>query len=329
MLLSNVGGRENPRWVRSFLSPAPTMWHIVDHFIYPGNCNADHLAILLKPIYTKRLKANRVTVRTVDIWIGSALVNQYDCLEGFLETIFMTTLKLQVNTYIQGTETSTFSIKAWRLPSGKQRTKYATGILICHQLQKEQDWGLETPPYQTASTVLCQIWQTETDTTSKSPCKPEDTALQVTQRQVLMALRQVNPVKAVEPEGVPPTVLTAFTEHLAGVCTDIFNLSLTLAVVPHSFKSSIIILVSKKPETSTVNDWSPVALTLVAMKCLEKLVLTHVNSVVPEWTHYSLPPRSPTDQWTMLWPRLCTLHSNTWTLAEHMLGCSSSSSQET
>lgn len=43
-----------------------------------------------------------------------------------------------------------------------------------------------------------------------------------------------------------------------------------------------MIPVSKKPDASTLNDFRPVALTPVAMKCIEKLVLTHINSFIPD-----------------------------------------------
>lgn len=42
----------------------------------------------------------------------------------------------------------------------------------------------------------------------------------------------------------------------------------------HSYRSSIIIAVNKKPDPSTLNDFRPVALTSLAMKCLEELVHT-------------------------------------------------------
>ena len=120
------------------------------------------------------------------------------------------------------------------------------------------------------------------DTPSKSPHNPGETALQVTQTQVQRALGQVNPRKAAGPDGVSPRVLKACAEQLAGVYTDIFNTSLAQEVVPQSFKSSVIIPVPKKANTVTMNDFRPVALTSVAMKCMEKLVLQSVNSAIPE-----------------------------------------------
>ncbi|XP_037533183.1 uncharacterized protein LOC119410344 [Nematolebias whitei] len=55
------------------------------------------------------------------------------------------------------------------------------------------------------------------------------------------------------------------------------------AVVPRIFKSSIVIIpVPKSPGASTVQDYRPVALTSITTKCLEKLVLKHINSMVPD-----------------------------------------------
>ncbi|KAK0147964.1 hypothetical protein N1851_012331 [Merluccius polli] len=89
-------------------------------------------------------------------------------------------------------------------------------------------------------------------------------SLQVTQAQVLRSLQQVNPRKAAGPDGVSPRVLKACAAELAEVYTDIFNSSLAQAVVPLLFKKSIII------------PWHS-----VAMKCLEKLVLKAMDSIIP------------------------------------------------
>ena len=81
-----------------------------------------------------------------------------------------------------------------------------------------------------------------TDTPSKAPCDSMDTAFQITHAQVLRALKQVKPHK----------------EQLVGVYADIFNLSLSQAIVPRVFKSSIIIPVPKKPNSSTLNRVRPI-----------------------------------------------------------------------
>ncbi len=54
---------------------------------------------------------------------------------------------------------------------------------------------------------------------------------------VTRSFKQVNIHKAVGPDGIPGHVLQACAFQLAGVFTDIFNLSLSLSVVPLCFKN--------------------------------------------------------------------------------------------
>ncbi len=53
---------------------------------------------------------------------------------------------------------------------------------------------------------------------------------------VTRSFKRVNIRKAVGPDGIPGRVLKACAFQLAGVFTDIFNLSLSLSVVPTCFK---------------------------------------------------------------------------------------------
>ncbi|KAI3375889.1 hypothetical protein L3Q82_004144 [Scortum barcoo] len=53
-----------------------------------------------------------------------------------------------------------------------------------------------------------------------------------------------------------------------------------LATVPISLKTSIIMPVPKKSVTC-LNDYRPVALTLVIMKCFERIVLKHIKDIIP------------------------------------------------
>jgi hypothetical protein len=67
---------------------------------------------------------------------------------------------------------------------------------------------------------------------------------------------------------------------LAGVFTDIFNLSLSQSAVPTCFKMSTIVIVPKKAKVTELNDYSPVALTSAIMKCFERLVKDHITSTL-------------------------------------------------
>jgi hypothetical protein len=69
---------------------------------------------------------------------------------------------------------------------------------------------------------------------------------------------------------------------LASVFTDIFNLFLTQSVIPPCFKQTTIVPVPKNAKVTILNDYRPVALTSVPMKCFERLVIAHINTIIPE-----------------------------------------------
>ncbi len=98
---------------------------------------------------------------------------------------------------------------------------------------------------------------------------------------VTRSFKRVNIRKAMGPDGIPGHVLKACAFQLAGVFTDIFNLSLSLSVVPSCFKKSTIVSIPKKNKITCLNDWRPVALTPIFSKCFEKLVREHICSVLP------------------------------------------------
>jgi hypothetical protein len=69
-------------------------------------------------------------------------------------------------------------------------------------------------------------------------------------------------------------VLRPCADQLASVFTDIFNLSLTQSVIP-------TVPVPKNAKVTCLNDYRPVALKSVAMKCFVRLVMAHINTVGP------------------------------------------------
>jgi hypothetical protein len=99
---------------------------------------------------------------------------------------------------------------------------------------------------------------------------------------VSKAFERVNPRKAAGPDSIPSRVLRAYTDQLAGVFTDIFNQSLSQSTVPTCFKRATIVPVPKKAKVTELNDYRPIALTSVIMKCFEKLVKDHITSTLPD-----------------------------------------------
>ena len=74
-------------------------------------------------------------------------------------------------------------------------------------------------------------------------------------------------------------VYNFFSEVLA----DFLDQSLTESAIPTCcFKQTTIVPVPKNTKVTCLNDYRPVALTSVAMKCFERLVMAHINTIIPE-----------------------------------------------
>ncbi len=110
-----------------------------------------------------------------------------------------------------------------------------------------------------------------------------DQALCLSAADVRKTLSRINPQKAAGPDNIPGRVLKDCAAQLTDVLTDIFNTSLSQAVVPTCLKSTTIIPVPKKSPVSCLNDYRPIALTPIMMKCFERLVMQK-NQKPPQHT---------------------------------------------
>ncbi|KAL0175584.1 hypothetical protein M9458_027914, partial [Cirrhinus mrigala] len=110
---------------------------------------------------------------------------------------------------------------------------------------------------------------------------PNDQVLCLSAADVRKTLSRINPRKAAGPDNIPGRVLRECAAQLTDVLTDIFNTSLSQAVVPTCLKSTSIIPVPKKSPVSCLNDYRPIALTPIMMKCFERLVMHHIKSSLP------------------------------------------------
>ncbi|KAK3536320.1 hypothetical protein QTP86_002945 [Hemibagrus guttatus] len=105
-----------------------------------------------------------------------------------------------------------------------------------------------------------------------------DTTLTVSSAEVRMALRKTIPWKAAGPDNIPGRALMVCSSELADVFTDIYKLSLTQALVSTCFKSTTNIPLPKKNTVTCLNDYCPIALTPIAMKCFERIVMSHIKT---------------------------------------------------
>ncbi len=118
----------------------------------------------------------------------------------------------------------------------------------------------------------------------KTPFTPPATplsptpALKISEDDVCQVFKKNKRRKAAGLDGVSPACLKTCADQLAPIFTLIFNRSLELCEVPSCFKRSTIIPVPKKPKITGLNDYRPVALTSVAMKSFERLVLAYLKA---------------------------------------------------
>ena len=80
----------------------------------------------------------------------------------------------------------------------------------------------------------------------KTPLPPDDQVLSPSSASVRRSLSRINSRKAAGPDNIPGRVLKDCAEEITDVLTDIFNTSLSQAVVPTCLKSTTIIPVPKK-----------------------------------------------------------------------------------
>ncbi|KAK3537916.1 hypothetical protein QTP70_024569, partial [Hemibagrus guttatus] len=118
---------------------------------------------------------------------------------------------------------------------------------------------------------------------------PEDQVLCLTTADVRKTLCRINPQKAAGPDNIPGRVLKECAEQLADVFTDIYNISLSSAIVPMCLKTTTLIPMPKKSPVSCLNDYCPIALTPIIMKCFERLVMRQIKDLLPP----SLDPMHP------------------------------------
>ena len=122
------------------------------------------------------------------------------------------------------------------------------------------------------------------NTTTPSPLPCDDytpPSLVITEHDVRRSFNRLNERKAAGPDNIRPRLLKACSAQLAPIFTVIFNWSLELSTVPRNFKLSTIIPVPKKITCAVMNDYRPVALTSVIMKCFEHIFLNFIKSLLP------------------------------------------------
>nr|KAG5700341.1 hypothetical protein BaRGS_029593 [Batillaria attramentaria] len=100
----------------------------------------------------------------------------------------------------------------------------------------------------------------------------------ITEEEVRAVLKRINTRKAHGPDNISGTLLRHCHQELASVLTTLYNWSLSIHTVPSLWKTAAITPVPKNNRPVQLNDYRPIALTPIVMKCLERLILVRLTN---------------------------------------------------
>ena len=142
---------------------------------------------------------------------------------------------------------------------------------------------------------------TDTDPADFNEAPPQNLdELNISELEVVAALRGLNPDKALGPDGIPGRILKETAQQIAPTLTLLFNKSLHSAVLPDEWKLANVVPVFKKGVKEHVQNYRPISLLCIVSKVLERCVLNHIwehlQNVINDCQHGFMPGRSCTSQ---------------------------------
>ena len=102
----------------------------------------------------------------------------------------------------------------------------------------------------------------------------------VTREETLRVLSEITPGKACGPDKVAGKILKFCRFCLCDILSTLYQQSVNSHLIPLIWKTSEIVPVPKIKNPIEMNDFRPVALTSVVMKCLEKIIKQNIFSTV-------------------------------------------------
>ena len=106
--------------------------------------------------------------------------------------------------------------------------------------------------------------------------------INITTAGVKKLLLDLDPTKAMGPDGIPPKVLKELAEEVAPILTIIYKSSLRTGCVPEDWRTAYVTPIFKKGEHYDPGNYRPVSLTCVPCKIMEHIivsaVMTHLES---------------------------------------------------
>ncbi|KAK1789495.1 hypothetical protein P4O66_015415 [Electrophorus voltai] len=273
---------------------------------------SDHMSVMLIPAYRLIVRCSKPFLKQVRTWPAGAISALQDCFEQttwitFKEaatdggTVNLEEYTASVTGYISKcigdvtvskTITTRPNQKPWMTAEVHMLLRNRDSEPNCHMLSGKQSVHTHRGSMDTSKTLVKHgayalndfyAWfEAQNNVAAEKSIPPQnDQVLCLTAADVNCTLRGVNPWKAAGPDNILGRVLTECADQLADVLTDIFKISLSCAAVPTCFKTTTIVPMPKKPTVSCLNDYRPIALTSIIMKCFKRLVMRHIKTQLP------------------------------------------------
>ena len=100
-------------------------------------------------------------------------------------------------------------------------------------------------------------------------------SIQLIVAEVAETLHSLDPNKACDPDGIPCRLLTKVADEIAPSLCKLFNLSLSLGIIPTNWKLANITPVHKKDDPTLLCNFRPIFLLSVVSKALEWCIFNH------------------------------------------------------
>ena len=107
-----------------------------------------------------------------------------------------------------------------------------------------------------------------------------ENSLTLNEDDVKKAFLKLNARKAAGPDHISGKLLKSCANSLSCIFSILFNWSPNDCFIPTIWKHSIIRPIPKNNKPSCTNDYRPVALTSIVMKCFERIILSNLRPVV-------------------------------------------------
>ena len=96
--------------------------------------------------------------------------------------------------------------------------------------------------------------------------------VEITEHDVLTALRRINAFKSVGPDEIHPRILKELAKEIYKPLTHIFKTSLRTGIVPEAWKIANVVPIFKKGSRTSPENYRPISLTSCLGKLLEKII---------------------------------------------------------